>query len=241
MISYIGFGIIYGLIATFIIGSAFFMMVHMSTKQWFKKALAFVIGVNIVDPIIAAIAYYTMTYVLEWIAIINIGLRWYIAASISVIMWIFMIIHRVSLTTTASNIHEWLGYLYAFTKWLIVQWTNIFAWIVGIAVASYFILNSNSTWYIRFVGTVFTVILIFDIIKIYFAEKISRRLQPKTLKIIQRSIGIVLIGLWIFVAYRTGICAKDVDICLQETQQQLEMLFNKETATNQINDDILVP
>jgi len=239
MISYILYGLIYGIIAAFIVGSSFFMMVHMSTKQWFRKALAFVIGVNIVDPIIAAISYYTMTYVFEGIPLINIELRGYIAAAISWIMWIFMIINRVSLTKTASSMHEWLWYLYAFTKWVIVQWTNIFAWIVGLAVASYFILNDTTQGFVRFVWTVFTIVLIGDIIKIYYANKISRNLQPKTLKLIQRSLWIILIGLGIFIRYRTGICAKDMDMCLQETQQQLEKLFDKETINETGN--ILIP
>lgn len=239
MINYILYGFIYGIIAAFIVGSWFFMMVHMSTKQWFRKALAFVAWVNIVDPIIAAVSYYTMTYVFEWIPVVNVGIRWYIAAAISIIMWIFMIIHRVSLTTAVSNINQWLWYLYAFTKWLIVQWTNIFAWLVGIAVASYFILNSDTPSYIRFVWTVFVVIFIVDVIKIYYAEKISLKLQPKTLKIIQRSLGIILIWLWIFIWYRTGICEKDIDICLEETQHQLERLFDKESANETGN--ILIP
>lgn len=237
MIDHILYGIVYGIIAAFIVGSSFFMMMHMSIKQWFRKSLAFVIGVNIIDPIIAAACYYTMSYVLEWTSIINISLRWYIAWAISIIMWIVMIINRVSLTTAASNMHEWLGYLYAFSKWCIVQWTNVFAWIVGIAVSSYFILNDTALWYVWFVGTVFTIVLIGDIIKIYYADKISRRLQPNTLKIIQRWLGIILIVLGLVIRYRTSICAKDIDVCLEETQQHLETLFDKKTQTG----DILVP
>lgn len=64
MTQYILFGIIYGIFAAILIGQGFFMMMHMSSKQGFYKGLWFVIGVDIVDPLIAAISYYSVKYFL---------------------------------------------------------------------------------------------------------------------------------------------------------------------------------
>lgn len=228
MFSYILPWIVYGLVAICILGSGFFMMIHMSIKQGFRKALAFVIGSNLVDPIIAVISYYTMHRFLQGDVPINIGAAWHVAASISIIMGIFMIINKVSITATASHIHQSLWYIYAFAKWFIVQASNIFSWIVGMCVASYFVLHQDPAWFVCFVGTVFTIVLIADILKAYYAEKISRRVSPQVLKNIQRTMGVIVIAIGVILWYRTDICAHDTVACFKGTQDQLQQLFDKQ-------------
>ncbi len=226
MISYIAIWLAYGAIAAMILGPWSFMMVHMSSKQSLSKAFAFVVGINTAEPIIATLAYVAMSYFLDGNNFTTIALGGYIATAISIIMWVVMISNKISLTQKTSDIHQWLGHVYAFTKWLLVQWTSLFSRTVGIAVSSYFILNDTLYGFIFFVWTVFTVTFFVDILKIYYAKKIAKKLTPKSIRRVQISIGILLIVLWLFIGYQTNICNKNIDTCIQDSQQQFQQFFD---------------
>jgi len=228
MIIYWLLWIVYGIFGAILVWSNFFVMIHMTTKHWFSKGIRYVLGANSGDPIIAGLAYYGINYFLAWTNI-NIWLRWYIAATISIILWLFMIIHRVSITKVAADIHISLSYAYSFVKWLLVNASNPLLWIARIAVASYFVIQhpNNPTPFIRFVGWAFMTILMADICKSYYADKITQYINPHKLQLIQRIIGIIIIIIGLVVRQKTTKCSKDIDACISKAQSQVESLLNK--------------
>lgn len=227
MLSYLLLWMVYGFFGALLIGSSFFVMMHMSTKQGFGKGLAFAFGVNVADPLIAVIVYYSVNRVLGGTVNIDVALRWHIAAIISIVMGIFIIIHKVSMTQLVSQVHQSLWYMYAFCKWFIVNITNPLVWITGIAVASYFIVKNNGHGFARFVTGAFTMVLVTDILKVYYANKIVKKLNPTILKNIQRTIGGIIIVIGLFLRHDASVCADDIQICIGQAQHQIQTLFDK--------------
>lgn len=227
MLSYVLLWMVYGFFGALLIGSSFFVMMHMSTKQGFGKWLAFAFGVNVVDPIIAVIVYYSVSSVLGGTIDIDVALWWHIAAIISIVMGIFIIIHKVSMTQLVSQVHESLWYVYAFLKWCVVNITNPLVWITGIAVASYFIVKNNGHGFAGFVTGAFTVVLITDTLKVYYADKIVQKLNPKILTKIQRTIGVIIILIGLLLRHNASVCAHDIHICISQAQHQIQTLFDR--------------
>jgi threonine/homoserine/homoserine lactone efflux protein len=228
MIIYALLWIVYGLISAVLVGQSFFVMIHTSSKQWFGKSLAFLLWANITDLLVAWIAYYAVGYVLDWVVGINIALRWHFAAIISIILGIFIIMQKVSITQITSNIHVSFWYIYSFLKGCLVNMSWPLIWITWLTVASYFTIQKDGYSFSWFVIWSFVALLTTDIIKAYHADKIMKYMSEKLLKRIQRTIGIIIIVIGIVIRHRVTLCADDIDSCLEKTQQQLEILFDSQ-------------
>jgi len=218
---------VYGLIAAVLVGQSFFVMMHTSIKQWFPKSLAFLLWANLTDPIVAFVSYYAVNYILSGIVGINIALRWHLAALISIILGIFIIINKVSLTQIADDIHISLGYVYSFFKWCLINMSGPIIWITWIATSSYFVIQRDGEWFVRFFIGSFVTMLVIDILKAYYAQKIINYVTPTLLNRIQKGLGIVIIMLGLTIRHRTTLCADDIDLCLEKTQWQIENLFDR--------------
>ena len=201
-------------------------MMHTSIKQWFPKAFAFLLWSNITDPIVAAIAYYAVEYILEWVVGVNITVWWHIAALVSIILGIFIIIQKVSITKIASDIHISFGYIYAFAKGCLINLIGPFQRITWLAISSYFIIQQDWVWFIWFVVWSFIAFLTTDTIKAYYAQKISTYLSQNLLKNIQRALWVIIIIIGLIVWQKVTLCSDDIDLCIQNAQWQIEKIFD---------------
>jgi len=226
MIIYTLLWIVYGLITSILVGQSFFVMMHTSITQWFSKAFAFLLWSNLSDPIIAGVAYYMVDYLLEGVVGINITLWWHIAALLSIILGIFIIIQKVSLTNIASDIHISFWYIYAFLKGCLINLIGPFQWITWLAIASYFIIQNDWVGFIWFAVWTFISFLITDTIKAYYAQKISNYLSSKILKNIQKILWIIIIIIGLVVWQKMTLCSDDIDLCIQNAQWQIENIYN---------------
>lgn len=231
MLIYTLLWIVYGLSTSILVGQSFFVMMHTSITQWFPKAFAFLLWSNISDPIIAGIAYYMVDYLLEWVVGVNITLWWHIAALLSIILGIFIIIQKVSLTNIASDIHVSFWYMYAFLKGCLINMIGPFQWITWLAISSYFIIENNWIWFIRFAVWTFLSFVITDIIKAYYAQKISNYLSSNVLKKVQRVLWIIIITIGLLIWQKMTLCSDDIDVCIQDAQTQIENIFERNNKT----------
>jgi hypothetical protein len=99
-------------------------------------------------------------------------------------------------------------------------------------VASYFVLHHEPHGFVVFVGTVFTIVFVVDILKAYYADKISRRISPQVSRNIQKTMGLIVIGIGVILWYKTDICAHDTAACFQDTQNELQQFFDKNHSDN---------
>lgn len=217
--------IAYGIVWAVLVWSNFFIMMHMSSKQGFSKWFWYVLGANLSELFIAGIAYYGISYFFAW-ADIRIALRWHIAAATSIILGLFMIIHKVSITRTVGQIHISLSYAYACIKWFIVNTSNPLLWIARIAAASYFVIQQNLIGFIWFVGGALLTIFVTDMFKAYYADKIAQYISPHKLQLIQRMFGLLIIIIGLFVRHKTTLCANNIDRCISKAQSQVDRLLN---------------
>lgn len=233
MLMYTLLWMVYGLITAIVVGQSFFVMMHTSSKQWFGKSLAFLLWANVTDLLVAWLSYYAIAYLLDGVAGINITLWWHFAAIISIVLGIFILIQKVSITQIASNIHISFGYIYSFFKWCLVNMSWPLIRITWMATSSYFIIQRDGHGFVRFVIGSFVALLTTDILKAYYADKIIKYLSPKLLQRIHRVIGIIIIVIGLTIRHKVTLCADDIELCMEQTQSQIERLFDATEKTTQ--------
>jgi threonine/homoserine/homoserine lactone efflux protein len=190
-------GFITGLLLSIFVGATFFVLIETSMTRGFRAALWFDLGVLTCDSLIITVVYF-FTAAINRVLVHNFYFN--IAGGIAFIGFgANYILSRKKeehhLTMQNNRVIKLI--LNGFFINLLNPGVIIF-WLGSVAVAlTHFKLTGRQTF--LYFATIMTVVAIFDVIKAYFAYRLSHILNPRVLRGIKVMSGIIMIGFGIYI------------------------------------------
>ena len=211
-------GIVFGIIISFMLGPAFFILIETSIKKGFKSAIFLDIGILISDAIYLLAAFFVAEKINLWLTT-NSFIK-YIAGSIFIILGVVSIYKNVIQlrlqTTEIKDVKEVEAdpskkIIYPFQlliKGLGLNAINPGVLIFWIAASTYATneLKLGDFQLLSFFGITLLTMFVVDVFKIYFSSRLKKKLDNKVLSII----GVLIGGLMVF--FGLAICLKDIQL-----------------------------
>lgn len=211
-------GIVFGIIISFMLGPAFFILLETSIKKGFKAAVFLDLGILLSDAIYLLAAFFVAEKINIWLTT-NSFVK-YIAGSVFVtlgITFIYKNLLQIKKTNVAARDVKEIEavktniIIYPFQliiKGLGLNAINPGVLIFWIAASTYATkeLNLGDLQLISFFGITLLTMFIVDILKIYFSSRLKEKLNNKVLSIIGMLIGCLM------VFFGVAICFKDIQL-----------------------------
>ena len=211
-------GIVFGIIISFMLGPAFFILLETSIKKGFKAAVFLDLGILLSDAIYLLAAFFVAEKINIWLTT-NSFVK-YIAGSVFItlgITFIYKNLLQIKKTNVAArNVKEIETVktniiIYPFQliiKGLGLNAINPGVLIFWIAASTYATkeLNLGDLQLISFFGITLLTMFMVDILKIYFSSRLKEKLNNKVLSIIGMLIGCLM------VFFGFAICFKDIQL-----------------------------
>ena len=211
-------GIVFGIIISFMLGPAFFILIETSIKKGFKSAIFLDIGILISDAIYLLAAFFVAEKINLWLTT-NSFVK-YIAGSIFIILGVVSMYKNVIQlrlqTTEIKDVKEIEAdpskkIIYPFQlliKGLGLNAINPGVLIFWIAASTYATneLKLGDFQLLSFFGITLLTMFVVDVFKIYFSSRLKEKLDNKVLSII----GVLIGGLMVF--FGLAICLKDIQL-----------------------------
>lgn len=186
-------GLLFGLLLCVLIGPVFFALIQNAIEKGFFSGFFMAVGIALSDAIYILVTYLGISQLVDnpsfnmWLG--GIG------GSIMLIFGIFYMFKPVP-TKGLKQLHaEETKWFQQIVKGFVLNGINPFVLIFWIGIVSKitvdFQYNTNQaiTFFIVLIATVFTV----DILKSYFAVKLSEIVTPRFMKIMNRVVGVALV------------------------------------------------
>ncbi|MBN1790952.1 MAG: LysE family transporter [Bacteroidales bacterium] len=191
-------GLITGLFLSFFIGATFFMLIETSITRGFRAALWFDLGVVISDAAIITVVYFFTS----WINSTIIQNSFFNIAGGLVFMG-FGVNYILSRHRNDSLMVAKSRNIRLFMNGFFINLMNpsvVIFWLSAMAITlSKFRLTGRET--ILYYGSALGVVAITDILKAYFAYKLSGLLNSRLLKRVYIISGLLMIGLGVYIIF----------------------------------------
>lgn len=223
MLDVIGAALLLGFVLSFSLGPVFFELINTSLRKGFKSALLMELGVLLSDLIYLFLALFSAQKAIEYLTEYP-GIK-YIFGSIFLLFGAFSIIKNLKppkIEINACDIQEdqeeeqeildnleslnipekiKVNYIANLMKGLALNSLNPSVLVFWIVVCSTSIksLGLDNNGIFLFFSVTLGMMLAVDILKIYFASKLQQYITPKILQIIGLSIGIIMLGVAIYI------------------------------------------
>lgn len=193
-------GFITGLLLSIFVGATFFVLIETSMTRGFRAALWFDLGVLTCDSLIITVVYF-FTAAINRVLVHNFYFN--IAGGIAFIGFganYILSRKKEEHHLTVQNNKAIKLILNGFFINLLNPGVIIF-WLGSVAVAlTHFKLSGRQTF--LYFATIMTVVAIFDVIKAYFAYRLSHIMNPRVLRGIKVMSGIIMIGFGIYILFK---------------------------------------
>ena len=211
-------GIVFGIIISFMLGPAFFILLETSIKKGFKAAIFLDLGILLSDAIYLLAAFFVAEKINIWLTT-NSFVK-YIAGSVFItlgITFVYKNLIQIKKTNVAARDVKEIEavktniIIYPFQliiKGLGLNAINPGVLIFWIAASTYATkeLNLGDLQLISFFGITLLTMFMIDILKIYFSSRLKKKLNNKVLSIIGMLIGCLM------VFFGFAICFKDIQL-----------------------------
>jgi len=198
-------GIVFGIIISFMLGPAFFILLETSIKKGFKAAVFLDLGILLSDAIYLLAAFFVAEKINIWLTT-NSFVK-YIAGSVFItlgITFIYKNLLQIKKTNVAARDVKEIEavktniIIYPFQliiKGLGLNAINPGVLIFWIAASTYATkeLNLGDLQLISFFGITLLTMFMVDILKIYFSSRLKEKLNNKVLSIIGMLIGCLMV------------------------------------------------
>lgn len=198
-------GIVFGIIISFMLGPAFFILLETSIKKGFKAAIFLDLGILLSDAIYLLAAFFVAEKINIWLTT-NSFVK-YIAGSVFItlgITFIYKNLIQIKKTNVAARDVKEIEavktniIIYPFQliiKGLGLNAINPGVLIFWIAASTYATkeLNLGDLQLISFFGITLLTMFMVDILKIYFSSRLKEKLNNKVLSIIGMLIGCLMV------------------------------------------------
>lgn len=186
-------GIIFGLVFIFSLGPGFFALIQTSVQKGFKKAAVLAIGISCSDIAYVALALMGAVSVLEQPVI-----RLWLGTGGAIVLITYGVYSWFKKPRVYENRHTSesdISYLKYLLKGFILNGFNPFIVVFWVGIVSMVAVNYNfeGSDRIYFFAGVLTTILSTDLIKAFLAHRLRQLVTPKKIRILNRSVGVILI------------------------------------------------
>ncbi|MCF6359193.1 MAG: LysE family translocator [Cyclobacteriaceae bacterium] len=186
-------GLAFGLIFIFSIGPAFFLLIQTSIEKGFKQAVLVAIGISIADILYVVMILKGITSLLE-----NPDVRFWAGVtgvSLLIIFGLFSFFKNPKINTKSEN-HTPEGKIKSVGTGFLFNLFNPSTVIFWLSLVSIVEINFGYTGHqkLLFFSGVLATILSTDITKSFLAQKLKRFLTLRTIGILNKIVGIILIG-----------------------------------------------
>jgi threonine/homoserine/homoserine lactone efflux protein len=183
-------------------GPSFFTLLQTSSKKGFKSGLALAVGIFLSDLMCVILAYLGIAQLFENPkSKVIVG---FVGGGLLIIFGLFSIFHKKTVAEETGIEIKAVNVPLFITKGFFLNLLNpsvIFLWILWVGAVS-----SNKEFtrihIITFFVTTLAIILFTDILKAYFANKISKRLSHVILRKITMLLGVILVVTGLVFIYR---------------------------------------
>lgn len=213
-----------GFFLAFLIGPVFFVLLETAAIKGFRAALAFDLGVIFGDIVFILIAYFSTNQILDKIkddpALFIFG--GVLLTTYGVISFIQERNNYNKLRDTSVEIINKHNYIMLFFKGFLLNFINIGVlglW-VGIIIVVGPQLDMNTQRIFSFFGMVLASYLITDICKILLAKRLKKKLTPKRIYIIKKSISVIMVVFGAFLILK-GILPDKVEKRIQNEIEKI--------------------
>jgi threonine/homoserine/homoserine lactone efflux protein len=192
-------GVITGLLLSIFVGATFFMLIETSMTRGFRAALWFDAGVLCSDAAMIWAVYFFTT----WITATLVQNTYFNVAGGLIFMG-FGLNYIVSRQPNDRIVQSKSRYARLFLNGFIINLLNpsvIIFWLGAMALAlSEFRLSGRETF--AYFGTALGIVASTDILKAYFAYRLSTFINAKVLRLIYIFSGLLMIGLGFYIIFR---------------------------------------
>lgn len=202
-------GVILGLILSVLIGPVFFVLLETSIRRGIRDAVFIDIGVLLADVMYLFVAYFSAERITIWLE--ENEYAKYIGAGIIIIYGIYTIISKKAPAVDKKIDIKQLkrpNAIGLISKGMALNAMNPAVLAYWIFVCTYQVKGQNIQgvnvviFFTLCLGTMFFI----DLLKIYFASKLKKKLTPKNLNLVSITVGAILIFIGIMM------CFKDIDL-----------------------------
>ena len=204
MLDLIFYATILGITLSFMVGPVFFVLLEISITKGVRQALQFDFGVILADALFITLAYFGSEALLEGIKQNN-KLYW-IGGAVIFIFGIANIIRahqKKKLEAVTIDLKVAQSSWYAL-KGFLLNFLNVgvlFYWITSMVILKNRYAEQPGKVFLYF-GITLGAYFVTDLIKIFFARKLKRLLTPKSLLILEKTIGFIMMAFGIGVALK---------------------------------------
>lgn len=192
-------GILTGLFLSLFIGATFFMLIETSMTRGFRAALWFDAGVLICDAVIISAVYFFTTWINE-----TLVHNAYFNVAGGLVFMGFGVNYILSRQRNDSPMYAKSRNIRLFMNGFFINLLNpsvVIFWLGTMAISlSQFKLNGHEIF--LFYGSALGVVGIIDLLKAYFAYKLSCFLNPKILRLVYICSGSLMIGLGLYLIFK---------------------------------------
>ena len=205
-------GILFGLLLSFLIGPAFFILIETSISKGFRAAFFFDVGILFSDAIYLLASFFVAQEINTWLYA-NPYVK-YVTGGVFLLMGGITLyknyikkydekLNNDSIVESAkqsplASVMKGIG-LNAINPGVLIYW---------IAACTYATeeLKIEGIYLLYYFGATLLTMLLVDIGKIHFASKLKERLTPKNIRSVGMGVGIALI------TFGIAICLKDINV-----------------------------
>lgn len=196
-------GIVLGVTLAFMIGPAFFSLIQTSISRGFKNGVQLAIGISLSDIILVFFVNLGIIHIIDSpIVQLLFGI---VGGVILIGFGLFNILKKeISHVTHEINVDKRLSKAITFIfKGLFLNFLNPFVWLfwITVAVGMSSNLQTKENIFVFFTATL-TTLLTTDILKCFIAHKIKRLLSARVMFLINRIVGLILLGFGVFLMFR---------------------------------------
>ncbi len=201
-----------GLILSVLIGPVFFVLIETSIRRGIRDAVLIDIGVLLADVLYLFVAYFSAEQITQWLE--KYDFLQYIGAGIIIAYGLYTIISKKAPAVEKNVDIRQLKRPNAFgliSKGMALNAVNPGVLAYWLFVCTYQVRDHELEgagvviFFTICLGTMFLI----DLLKIYFASKLKRKLTPRNLDVVSIIVGAILVLIGI------GLCFRDIELPTQ--------------------------
>ncbi|MBL7773377.1 MAG: LysE family transporter [Chitinophagaceae bacterium] len=198
MVSALLTGLAFGLVMSVSVGPAIFAIIKYSITYGWRAGLSFVFGISLSDTLYVALANMASGFLSELLDYkTQIG---YVGSLIFIVLGVYGFFKKIKVTRHRGDMATVSSgqYYKIFASGFLMNTFNpgvILTWITSVAA----IATMGSGYRFVFFGSCLGLILSFDLLKVFLAQLIRRKLTPRNIVYLNRISALFLFGIGLFI------------------------------------------
>ena len=200
-------GLLFGLPFVFVVGPALFAILQTSVSKGFYSGMQLAIGISLSDLLLMMFCYFGMVqYIKNDTFQIVLG---FVGTVFLAFYGIYMFRKKtIASKTTRKEIKlkiNWIGVFSEVSKGFFLNIMNPFLWVLWFGIVSSNTGNRTSLEAVLFISGIVCMIFTTDMLKSFFANKLTKLLSYEVIIIINKVAGIILMICSLYLCVRTFI------------------------------------